>query len=190
LRIDTPRYHKDYLANYTNSLILNRKVYVPLFGIPGDKQALETWRSAMPGYEVFGFEFDHEQDGWSFTDSLHCRTRAIWDWKMLHLTHRPLDARVASADKQRIEVDIRDYSRAGLIEDKLQLAWRTRGSPMWTQVRLEPTAQAHTYRAMIEGLRSGQTVECYLSAASRSGRQESLPQTTSRNCYAFQVEEK
>jgi agmatine/peptidylarginine deiminase len=190
LRIDTPRYHKDYLANYTNSLILNRKVYVPLFGIPADKQALKTWRAAMPGYEVFGFEFDHREDGWSYTDALHCRTRAIWDRKMLHMTHKCMDARVRSADQQPIEVHIRDYSGAGLIEGKLQLVWRTRGSPKWAQSRLKPAGRAHTFRATIDGLRPGQTVEYYLSAASRSGRQESLPRSAPNGCYVFKVEEK
>jgi agmatine/peptidylarginine deiminase len=190
LRIDTPRYDKDYLANYTNALILNRKVYVPLFGIPGDHQELETWRAAMPGYEVLGFEFSQGEDGWSYTDSLHCRTRAIWDRMMLHMTHKRLANEVASADKQPIEVHIRDYSGAGLIEDKLQLVWRTGESPKWTQVFLEPAAQAHTFRATIEGLRPGQSVEYYFAAASRSGRQESLPRTAPKGCYAFKVEEK
>jgi hypothetical protein len=190
LRIDTPRYRKDYLANYTNALILNQKVYVPLFGIAGDKPALETWRAAMPGYEVCGFEFSQGEDSWSYTDSLHCRTRAIWDRNMLHMTHERLGARVARADKQPIEVHIRDYSGTGLIEDKLQLVWRTVESPKWTQVRLEPAAQAHIFQATIEGLRPGQSVEYYLTAASRSGRQESLPRTAPKGCYAFKVEEK
>ena len=44
LRIDTPLYNKFSLANYTNALILNRKVYVPLFDIPGDQAALKTWQ--------------------------------------------------------------------------------------------------------------------------------------------------
>jgi hypothetical protein len=191
LRIDTPRYRKDYLANYTNSLILNRKVYVPLFGIPADKQALETWRTALPGYEVLGFEFDHDEDGWSYTDSLHCRTRAIWDQKMLHMTHPRVAATRAATDKQPIEVHIRDYSGAGLLEEKLELVWRTEGDPKWTRVRLEPVAQAATrFGAAIEGLRPGQVVEYYLVAASRSGRQESLPRTAPKGYYSFKVTEK
>jgi agmatine/peptidylarginine deiminase len=189
MRIDTPRYRNDYLANYTNSLMLNRKVYVPLFGIPGDNAALETWRAAMPGYEVFGFEFTQGEDSWSYTDSLHCRARAIWDRKMLHMTNKRLGAQVASSDKPQIEVHIRDYSEAGLIEDQLQLVWRTGDSPKWTQVRLQRAARAHAYRATIEGLRPGQPVEYYLSAASRSGRKESLPKTAPKAWYAFKVEE-
>src|SRR5262249_8582341 len=57
LRIDTPRYQCQKLTNYTNSLIVNRTIFVPLFGIPADDAALCTWREAMPGYDVQGFEY-------------------------------------------------------------------------------------------------------------------------------------
>ena len=77
LRVDTPRYDDDRLANYTNALLLNQTVYVPLFGIDADAQALDTWRRAMPGYQVLGFNYGGE-DGWTYTDALHCRTKAIW----------------------------------------------------------------------------------------------------------------
>ena len=74
-RIDTPAYSMGHhVANYTNSLILNRKVLVPLFGIPGDEQALATFREVMPGYEVLGFENDGPW-GWSSSMRLS-RTRA------------------------------------------------------------------------------------------------------------------
>ena len=51
LRIDTPRDYHDKLANYTNSLIVNRTIFVPLFGIPADAAALDTWRghAGLPG---------------------------------------------------------------------------------------------------------------------------------------------
>ncbi len=58
LRLDTDRYYKDELAAYSNSLILNKVIYVPLFGISQDSIALEQWRNAMPGYTVKGFEFN------------------------------------------------------------------------------------------------------------------------------------
>jgi hypothetical protein len=50
-------------------------VLVPLFGIPGDADALATWRAAMPGYRVIGFEWDR----WQYFDALHCRVRAVFD---------------------------------------------------------------------------------------------------------------
>jgi agmatine/peptidylarginine deiminase len=69
-----PWENDDPIAAYTNSLILNHKVLVPLYGIPGDARALEQWRAAMPDYEVIGFEWD----GWISYDALHCRSRAVF----------------------------------------------------------------------------------------------------------------
>jgi agmatine/peptidylarginine deiminase len=185
LRIDTPRYKRNKLANYTNSLIVNRKVYVPLFGIPADLAALETWQKAMPGYKVIGFQ----HDDWSYRDALHCRVRGIWDPQMLYLSHKRMDALVPWAGRFAMSVHVRDYSGAGLIEDKLQLAWRRQGSREWNKVRLRPDAQGHVFRAAIEGVQPGQAVEYYFSAAGRSGRQETLPRTAPEGVYAFAIEE-
>ncbi|QDU85588.1 Peptidylarginine deiminase precursor [Planctomycetes bacterium Pla163] len=74
------------LAAYTNSLILNQRVYVPLYGVPGDEVALDVWRRALPDHEVLGFldaKAEGIEDGpvkdWQSYDALHCRTRAIFD---------------------------------------------------------------------------------------------------------------
>ncbi|HKI19752.1 MAG TPA: agmatine deiminase family protein [Isosphaeraceae bacterium] len=190
LRIDTPRYDHDDMANYTNSIIVNRKIFVPLFGIPADQRALKTWRAAMPGYKVFGFALDKNLIDMRYTDAIHCRTRAIWDQKMLRMSHKRLDGRIKSASGYGFEAEIRDYSGAGLIEDRLRLAWRTSGSPKWTDVRLEPAGTPNAFRGMIQGVRAGQTIEYYLSAASRSGRNESLPRTAPKGFYTFNVEAK
>ncbi len=77
LRIDTPNYAEGRAAPYTNSLIFNNKVFVPLMGIPGDEEAINTWKEAMPGYEVFGYQMQGEMWPWFEYDALHCRTKSI-----------------------------------------------------------------------------------------------------------------
>ncbi|WP_394826716.1 agmatine deiminase family protein [Pendulispora albinea] len=92
LRIDTARFRGDELAAYANALILNDRVYVPLFGIAEDQRALATWRAAMPGSKVEGFPFVladepilapstkmYRDIGWNGGDALHCRVRAVFD---------------------------------------------------------------------------------------------------------------
>ncbi len=59
---------------YTNSLILNKKVLVPITGSSYDDEAIESYELAMPGYEVIGFS-----GSWQSTDALHCRTKGIAD---------------------------------------------------------------------------------------------------------------
>jgi agmatine/peptidylarginine deiminase len=181
LRIDTPRYHLNRLANYTNAVIVNRSIFVPLFGIPADAAALNTWRQAMPGYDVQGFESTH----WGSDDALHCRVHGIWDPHMLYLAHRRMDALVAWASKFTLEVHIRDYSGAGLIDGQLHLAWRQQGNTEWRTERLHRTAEEHLYQGTIEGVQPGQTIEYYFEAASRSGRQETLPRTAPAGVYTF-----
>jgi agmatine/peptidylarginine deiminase len=177
LRIDTPTYYKNKLANYTNALIVNRSIFVPLFGISADAAALETWRRAMPGYHVQGFEHHAGAKGWSTSDALHCRVRGIWDPGMLYLTHRRPDPVVAWSSRLTLAVHIRDYSGSGLVAERLQLAWRTAGSSAWMMARLHATGRQHVYQASIEGVPPGAGVEYYFVAASRSGRQETLPRT-------------
>jgi agmatine/peptidylarginine deiminase len=183
LRIDTPAYCLNRLASYTNSLIVNRKVYVPLFDIDADAAALDTWRRVMPGYEVLGFPYRN----WSYTDALHCRVRGVWDPGMLYLSHHRPPCRVSWANLPTLEVQIRDYSGAGLLADRLTLTWRAQGTPSWQVVQLRPGSSVDTFEGNLNGLTPGQTIEYYFSAASASGRQETLPRTAPRAVYAVMV---
>ena len=59
---------------YTNSLILNDKVFVPIMNSSWDGPALEVYESAMPNHEVLPFT-----GSWQSTDALHCRVKGIPD---------------------------------------------------------------------------------------------------------------
>jgi len=192
VRIGTGRYKNESLAAYTNSLIFNKKVFMPFYGIPEDKQALKTWQEAMPGYEIIGFENDIPvpvmgYTGWQSFDGLHCRVRAIWDPGMLRMAHRRMDSTVKPAKSWPVEVTIHDYSEAGLIPEELQLHFRSHSDQKWKTILLRSTANPSLFQALIPGAEPGETVEYYLSAADRSGRQETLPRTAPDSFYSFIV---
>ncbi len=187
VRIDAPPYlFNFFVPNYTNSLILNRKILVPLFGVPSDRVALQTWRQAMPGYDVIGFENPGPQ-GWNWLDALHCRVRAVWDPGMLSISHRRPDDPAAPAASYRIEATIRDYSRSGLVAADLGLSWRLKEETAWRSVRLEPSSGEDVYGASIPSPGPGRAVEYYLSAADRSGRRETLPRVAPKGFYSFTI---
>ncbi len=184
VRIDCPPYtHAGRIANYTNSLILNRRVFVPLFDIPADAAALATYRAALPGYEVTGFPYAN----WHYYDALHCRTRAVFDRHMLHLAHRRLDSEVAPAAGHRVTATIRAHSGAALLPAALRVWWRVVGASAWNSVPLVATGAPHEFAALIPGPPPGTTVEYYVAAADASGRAETLPRTAPAGAYRFTV---
>jgi agmatine/peptidylarginine deiminase len=181
---------EDGIAAYTNSLILNNRVFVPLFGIDTDQQALETWRKAMPGYEVTGYEYSdvtNPESPFRSFDALHCRTRAIWDSEMLYMTHNELTGTVAAQDKYSVDVTIKDYSNAGLVSGSLTMKWRVVGTDTWNDIPLVSTEKTSVYTADITGVKSGQSIEYYMMAADNAGRKESLPRSAPAAYYSFKI---
>lgn len=66
-------------AAYTNSLILNDSVYVPLAGQgyeTYDEEAVKVYREALPNHSVVGI-IGKPEFPWLGTDAMHCRTRGI-----------------------------------------------------------------------------------------------------------------
>ena len=59
---------------YTNSLILNDKVFVPIMNSSWDDEALDVYQDALPDYDIIPFT-----GSWMSTDALHCRIKGIPD---------------------------------------------------------------------------------------------------------------
>lgn len=192
LRLKTDRYFKDKLAAYTNSIIVNKTIYVPLFRIKQDQLALETWRKAMPGYTVKGFEFALKDEpvvskelqthyasgyGWNHGDALHCRTRAVWDSQMLYLTTKKIAAVVQEKQTNRVYSTIIDYSKKGLVTQNCRLHWKALGESSWNSVELTPTKNPEHFYADIPLYPKGTSVAYYIAASSKSGRTETQPRT-------------
>lgn len=201
LRVDTGVLADgESLAAYVNSLILNKCVYVPMYSIPEDEQALAQWRAAMPGYDVQGFTFvlDDEPEaynpddlytgiGWDPGDVLHCRTRAVWDEGMLYVrASRPFGT-VSDGESYQVNVEVVPYSGAALVRAEMNLNFRVAGTEEWTRVPLIEGAVANIYFADIPGFSAGTTVEYYVEAADDSGRRECAPRVAPEGFYAYTV---
>ena len=201
-RIKTERYDEDRLAAYTNSLIVNKTIYVPLFNIKEDSVALSTWRQVMPGYAIKGFGFklsdepvisqkmrdNYQQYGWRFADALHCRVRAIWDAQMLFMTSNRIEAKVDRKNDNTVYVTIIDYSKKGLQMEDIALLWRVQGEEKWNSTALNQVKNSNHFYTRIPFHTPGATVQYYLSAVSKSGRKETLPKTAPAGYYQFSIQ--
>lgn len=201
LRIKTERYKGNALAAYTNSIIINKTIYVPLFQIKQDSLALQKWREVMPGYTVKGFEFalvdepyldqkvkDHyHRYGWNSGDALHCRTRAVWDPGMIFISTKRIEKEVDSKHNNIVYTTIIDYSGKGLISDKAELVWRVIGEKEWKHIILQKDKTNDHFFAAIPYHKPGTSVEYYISAASHSGKIETQPRTAPSGTYTFLI---
>jgi agmatine deiminase len=201
IRIKTGRYDKEQLAAYTNSIIVNKTVYVPLFQIKEDKDVLQTWQKALPGYTVKGFTYalkdeplvskamqEHYKSGygWDDGDALHCRTRAVWDSQMLYITAKRLPAKVALNEPLTVHATIIDYSKKGLATASQKLHWRIKGTQNWKEESLKTTDNNTHFAVTIPTEASNKTIEYYISAASKSGRRETMPRTAPSGFYTVE----
>jgi agmatine/peptidylarginine deiminase len=109
---------------YTNSIIVNDHVFVPIMGTENDSAALKTYRSAMPGYTVVGVE-NTSSNPWQSTDALHCRVKGISDPQMVRVVHIPRrDTTTVTGMRDTIRFEIEDFSKTGINPDSSSLQFR------------------------------------------------------------------
>ena len=158
---------------YTNSLILNEKVLVPVTGSSWDDEAIESYEEAMPGFDILPFT-----GSWESTDALHCRVKGIPDLGMLQIFHNPINDSTEAIDNgYPVEVIIDDLSEAGLIEDSIKVYWKIPGMNEWNSDYLyvsDVPEEPNTWSGWIPTQEEG-TIQYYIQSADSSGRIENSP---------------
>jgi agmatine/peptidylarginine deiminase len=165
---------------YTNSLIVNDKVYVPMYGTAWDDDAIASYQVAMPGYEILGYT-----GSWLTDDAIHCRAMGVTDRYMLEIDHTPHFDTASTREDYRIEAMFIDHSEAGVNTDSLFVYWKVAGAPAYAQLAMVPAED--TYYADIPAQNVGTVLNYYVWGADYSGRRESHPYIGSRDPHAFEV---
>jgi agmatine/peptidylarginine deiminase len=166
---------------YTNSLILNNKVFVPISGSSWDDEGLEAYEEAMPGYEIIGIIYS----GWENTDALHCRTKGVADLGMLYIDHVPLLGTVGLNESYEITADFIAYSGEDVYEDSTFIYYSVNGGG-YTSVLMEYEGD-DTWTGEITGLGPGDQVDYYLYVADESGRHAMHPYIGEPDPHEFNV---
>jgi agmatine/peptidylarginine deiminase len=166
---------------YTNSIILNNKVFVPLFDVPEDTTAMRIYQEAMPGYEVLGF-----YGSWYENDAIHCRLMGVTDRHMLFINHIPLFDTDITDEDYLISVEINDHSGAGLIPESLLVYYRTK-SPSFDTLHLQSTSNPDSFFAYIPAQDTGAVVSYFIKAADSSGRVVTHPPIGAPGAHTFTI---
>ncbi|MCD4664477.1 MAG: agmatine deiminase family protein [Bacteroidales bacterium] len=179
IRVQAATYY-DYDVNpYTNSLILNDKVFVPQTGSSLDDDAIATYETAMPAYEIIGVY----SSGWYNTDALHCRTHGVADREMLYIKHYPLYGDLSFQENFTIEADVVSYGGSIITAGFPKLFCKQNGGT-WEETVMTNTG-GNTYTASISGLSGNNEVEYYIYAENENNKTESHPLIGSGDPHMF-----
>jgi len=157
---------------YTNSLILNDRVFVPITGSQWDDEALETYENAMPGYRIYGV-LNNTTHAWESTDALHCRTHEIPSQEMLSIKHYPLFGSVDSGTIT-IEADIISHSGQDIYADSTIVYYKDIDDVNWQYTTLVHQ-EDDTWTSQIGPFDSNQVIQYYLHSADQAGNSEDYP---------------
>ena len=164
------------VAPYTNSLILNKHVYVPMgSNSTYNELALKVYREAMPGYEVTGVYNTSSSIQWLNTDALHCRTRGVMDFNMLYVDHRNvLFGTQQCKDSVAITSKFIAYSGKPLKEDSLLVYYSIDNGPYQT-AHMRATGVPDEYVGYIKGYHQASEIDYYVFGADESGHRYQQP---------------
>ena len=176
------------LAPYTNSLILNKTVYVPLGSQSNYNQmALQVYQEAMPGYEIVGVTNNDYSTGWENTDALHCRTRGVMDFNMLFVDHREvLHGEQEWQEEYPVVSKFIAYSGMDLKQDSLLVYYSINGGE-YQVAHMTATGNPDEYVGNITGFQGGDEIDYYVFGADESGHRYTQPVFAELDPHHFTV---
>ena len=164
------------LAPYTNSLILNHSVYVPMGDNASYNQgAIAVYQEAMPGYNIVPVYNNDWSISWENTDALHCRTRGVMDFNMLFVDHREvLHGMQDWQPSYPVVSKFIAYSGQELKQDSLLVYYKINSSE-YQVAHMTTTGNPDEYVGYITGYQSGDTISYYVFGADESGHRYTQP---------------
>ena len=157
------------ITPYTNSLILNDHVFVPVAGEPYDEEAIQVYKDAMPGYTIHPIYYN----GWLNTDALHCRTHEIPDLGMLYIKHIPKEGcQLSESNTFRFETEVIAYNGQNIYSDSVIMHYQINKNE-WEKIHM--THQNGDMYFCDLNVTPYDDVKYYIYAADESGRHQYTP---------------
>jgi len=163
---------------YTNSLIVNKTVLVPIYGFALDTTALRIYRDAMPGYRVVGINCNASIPA---SGAIHCITKEIGIGDPVFISHSGIRNTSNTTTPYQVKAYIK--TKSGVSNAKLY--WTTDTASGFQNVSM--VAAADTFTASIPAQPLNSKVYYYISASSTSGRTVKKPITAPSGNYRFDV---
>jgi agmatine/peptidylarginine deiminase len=175
---------------YTNSLILNKKVLIPMnssYGTTNNNACTAVYQQAMPGYEILGFQQLSLQTAWASTDALHCRAHEIADKGMLYINHYPLLGQKPVQTNYTVNANVYALSGSNLITDSAWVRYRVNHGAWQQALMTHPSGNLWTANIPATPPAGGDTIEYYVHASDLSPRSTTHPLIGAPDPHKFWV---
>ncbi len=178
------------VAPYTNSLIANGHVYMPLGSSSTyNNKALEVYREALPGYDVVGIKGFRASDSYGRqflnTDALHCRTHEVPDQNMVFIDSREVyHGEVAYQDNYVIKTNVVSYAKEDIKDVSIHYSINDSSyvtSPMYQYL------ETSNYTFAFQGLKKGDEVKYYIEAKDKKDNYNIDPTCGNLDPHQFKV---
>ncbi|MBN2017426.1 MAG: agmatine deiminase family protein [Candidatus Cloacimonetes bacterium] len=111
---------------YTNSLIINDKGLVPLYGFDSDAEALQVYADCMPYHEIIPIDSEFIIQYWG---AVHCITNELFSTNPLIVLHDPLKAYTSGTNPQ-----IKFRLNPKFLQSGASVSYRCISSPNYTEI--------------------------------------------------------
>jgi len=168
----------DY-RTYTNAMIVNKTVIIPIYEYQYDTTAYRIYREAMPGYNIVGIESNSIVP---LLGTIHCIVKEVGAYQPVRISHASLDHQPDSSQNYPVIAQI--HTSSGI--QQAELFWTDDTSVGFNAVSMTNSGQDSFY-AEIPAQTAGSTVYYYISAQSNLGKTRTKPLTAPLGYYKFKV---
>lgn len=171
-----------HYRTYTNSLVANKTIIVPIYEEKYDTTALRIYREAKPGYRVVGIDCNAIIPSGG---ALHCITKEVGVHDPLRIVHWPVDGSVTNMDGIPVEVLLQH--RSGI--QSATLFYATDTLLGYQSTEMTPGTETDIWEATLPFLEKDADVFYYIEAVAESGKVQRRPMTAPAGYWNFVMPE-
>ncbi len=169
-----------HYRTYTNSIIINKTILVPIYQPLYDNDALEIYRQNMPGYKVIGINCNSII---SLDGALHCITKLVGVSDPLRIVHQPIRDTACVTYSNQIDAIIQHKSG---ISNAI-IHYTTDTTQGYQTVSMTNLGNDN-WQGIIPSHNSISDVFYYISATANSGKTQNRPMPAPEGYWQFYLD--
>lgn len=155
---------------YSNSVIVNKSILVPVYRPEVDAAALALYQELMPGYNVVGIDVDNSGENLiNSLGAIHCITHTIGVAEPLWIVHQPIDEATPGST---VAINARIRHISGIASAKM--FWREKGTTAFNEAAMSFVSDDN-WTANLNIPSNGNDIEYYVWAQANSGKSLARP---------------